>query len=215
VPAAVADQVERGDEPSTGLRHVSILFVDIRSSTQLTEEHGAEGMFELINRFTESTSHIMARHGGTIAEFSGDGVMVIFGAPKELPSTAEAAIDAGREVIASMASIRPRGREDSPLSIGIGIASGEAAVGSVGPRNQRIWTAIGTVPNRAARLQEMSRDLNATMVVDAATWTSSSNAAAGFVCMEKVALRGLAVPEKIYYLPLGAVEPVGLAADQG
>ena len=80
---------------------------------------------------------------------------------------------------------------------------GPAFVGDVQAVDHRIWTAIGNTINLAARLQALTRDLDAAIVVDAVTWRAAGYVAADFTRREQVLIRGLAQAQDIYMLPLG------------
>ncbi len=83
VPGAVAERVLRGDALEPGKREVSVLFVDIRDYTRVTEGLEAADVFATLNEHTERVSRIVQESGGTVVEFNGDGLMAVFGAPEE------------------------------------------------------------------------------------------------------------------------------------
>ncbi len=97
-----------------------------------------------------------------------------------------------------------RAEDEGPLRVGVGIATGPAFVGSIRAVDRLIRTAIGDTTNRAARLQTLSRELGAAMVIDAATWRAAGARARAFEKRERVALRGRPEPEDLYVLPLAA-----------
>jgi adenylate cyclase len=111
----------------------------------------------------------MAR-GGSVVEFNGDGMMAVFGAPAALERKESAAVDAAREVVGSMSG---------ELSVGIGIATGLACVGSIRAAERWIWSAVGNTTNLAARLQALTRSLEASIAIDELTY-----ARAGRVCTD-------------------------------
>ena len=84
VPGAIAEQLAGGAELASGEREVTVLFVDIRGYTGFAESRRAEEIFSTVNRYTETVSQIVQRHGGSVVEFNGDGMMAVFGAPREL-----------------------------------------------------------------------------------------------------------------------------------
>jgi class 3 adenylate cyclase len=155
-------------------------------------------------------SDIGRQHGGAICEFSGDGMMLVFGAPEPLPQKECAAVEAGRQMHSAVRSLKPAGDPDWILSIGVGIASGTAFVGSVQTADQLIWTALGTTANLAARLQSITRELDAAIAIDNATYEGGSAAVRGFCAFEGVFLRGLAELQTVYVLPLDTTsKPLG------
>jgi adenylate cyclase len=94
------------------------------------------------------------------------------------------------------------------LSVGVGIATGEAFVGNIQAVDRMIWTAIGNTPNLAARLQSLTRDLDAVMVIDVEAWERAQPAAADFEKRPEVPIRGRSQRRDLYALPsAGHSEP--------
>src|SRR5262249_8291008 len=143
----------------------------IRGYTAYSEGRTAAEIFSTVNRYTEAVSRVVRQHHGTIVEFNGDGMMVVFGAPEPLAEKEQAAVAAGREIIAGGRGLALGGEkpESQLLEVGVGIATGKAFVGNIQSVDRLIWSAIGNTTNLAARLQSLTRDLNAAIVIDAAT----------------------------------------------
>jgi class 3 adenylate cyclase len=210
VPGAVAEQLAGGSEPVAGERRVTVLFVDLRGYTSFAEPRRADEIFSTVNRYTETVSEIVRAHGGAVVEFNGDGMMAVFGAPRELAHKERAAVAAGREIASAVGTLPTEGGADR-LSVGVGIATGEAFVGNVRAADRMIWTALGNTTNLAARLQALTRELDAGMVIDGATWRALGRSADDFERHPAVAIRGRRRAEDVYTLPLdggsGAAEP--------
>ena len=83
VPSAVTTQLARGGVEAAE-REISVLFVDIRGYTSFAETRRATEVFATVSRYAEAVSAIARERGGAVAEFSGDGMMVVFGAPQPL-----------------------------------------------------------------------------------------------------------------------------------
>jgi GAF domain-containing protein len=98
VPGAIAEQLGSREELVSGEREVTVLFVDIRGYTSFSESRRAEEIFSTVSRYTETVSEIVRKHGGSVVEFNGDGMMTVFGAPRELAHKERAAVEAGREI---------------------------------------------------------------------------------------------------------------------
>jgi class 3 adenylate cyclase len=202
VPAPIAARLAGGESTGATERDVSALFVDIRGYSTYAEARRAEEVFITSSRFAETVSRVVREHGGTVVEFSGDGMMALFGAPDAAPRKERAAVEAGRDLLAAMAALTPEGQEGGrSLSIGVGIATGPAFVGDIEAFDRRIWTAVGNTINLAARLQALTRDLDAAMIVDAATWRAAGYVAADFVRRAGVVIRGLTRQDDLYLLP--------------
>jgi len=176
VPGAVADALLSGRDLEPEEREVSILFVDIRGYASFAERRRAEEIFSTLNSYTEQVSRVITAKGGSVVEFNGDGMMAVFGAPQALEKKERAALEAARELIESLGG---------GISVGVGIATGEAYVGSIRGSDRSIWSAVGNTTNLAARLQALTRELDATIAVDATT-----RERAGYVCADFVRHEG-------------------------
>ena len=187
-------------------REVTVLFVDIRGYTGFAESRKAEEIFSTVNRYTETVSQIVQKHGGSVVEFNGDGMMTVFGAPRELAHKERAAVEAGREIVEAVGAMTvedPQGGL-TKLSVGVGIATGEAFVGNIQAVDRMIWSAIGNTTNLAARLQSLTRDLDAALVIDRATWEGAQPAAAGLEKRSDVPIRGRRETQDLYVLAMPA-----------
>jgi adenylate cyclase len=91
---------------------------------------------------------------------------------------------------------------ETKLSVGVGIATGEAFVGNIRAVDRMIWSAIGNTTNLAARLQGLTRDLDASLVIDAGTWEKAHPATADFEKQSDVPIRGRRQTVDLYALPL-------------
>jgi class 3 adenylate cyclase len=201
VPGAVAEKVVRGEALAPGEREVTVLFVDIRGYTGLAEGLRPEDVFATLNEHTERVSRIVQENGGTVVEFNGDGMMVVFGAPEPLPRKELHAVEAARRIVDSM---------PAPLSVGVGVATGSAFVGSIRAADRFIWTAVGSTTNLASRLQSLTRELGAAIAIDAATREGAGYVCGDFVRHAELAIRGRTGRFDVFALPLRA--PVALSA---
>jgi class 3 adenylate cyclase len=201
VPGAVAEDVVRGDEMAPREREVSLFFVDIRGYTRFSETRSPEEIFAAVSLYTDAVSRLIGEQGGAVVEFHGDGLMAVFGAPRGLPAKESAALRAAREVARTVPRLPIAG---APLSVGVGIATGPAFVGNIRSADRVIWGALGNTTNLAARLQAMSRELAAAIVVDAPTFQRGGDAAAGFVDQGELPIRGRREAERVYALPLAS-----------
>jgi class 3 adenylate cyclase len=210
VPEQIAAHVVSGHNLEARESHVSVLFVDLRGYTAYAEDKPPAEVFSTVNRYTEAVSRIVRAHGGTVVEFNGDGMMAVFGAPTPLAEKERAAVAAGREIVFSVHSLElgSAQREQLRLEVGVGIATGKAFVGNIHSVDRLIWSAIGDTSNLAARLQALTRELNAAIVIDTATRTSAGDAADDFERHDGMPIRGRRQTADIYALPLAASKPL-------
>ena len=199
VPGAVAERLERGEEIAPREREVSVVFVDIRGYTRFSETRSPEEIFAAVSRYTDLVSRLVGERGGAVVEFHGDGLMAVFGAPRALPAKERAALLAAREVAEAVPRLEVPG---APLGVGVGIATGTAFVGNIQSADRVIWGALGNTTNLAARLQAMSRELSASVVIDASTFRGARDVAEDFVDQGELPIRGRNHPERIYALPI-------------
>jgi adenylate cyclase len=215
VPEEIAAQIVSGQNLDARETDVSVLFVDMRGYTAYAEDKPAAEVFSTVNRYTETVSRVIRAHGGTVVEFNGDGMMAVFGAPAPLADKERAAVAASREIVLSVRSLALGAQREQPLEVGVGIATGKAFVGNIRSIDRLIWSAIGDTSNLAARLQGLTRELNAAVVIDSATRQGAANAAPDFQRHDGTAIRGRRQTEDIYVLPLRAEVPTTTACLAG
>jgi class 3 adenylate cyclase len=199
VPGSVARELVEGGSLDVGEREVTVFFVDIRGYTAIAQDKAAEEVFSLVNRHTELVSGLVLRRGGTVVEFSGDGLMAVFGAPRELEGKEAAAVAAAEDVLEALRSRAAPGGE--PIVVGIGIATGAAFVGSIRAEDRYIWSALGTTTNLAARLQQLTRELDAAVVIDLTTWARAGERKTLYERRAATRIRGLTEPRDIWLRP--------------
>ena len=180
-------------EGQRGHRTLAFLFADIRGFTVLSAKSPPEDVLDLLNRYFEAIAPVVHRHGGTIDNFRGDGLMAIFGAPNALANAANAAIDAAREMFAVVNALNrvlvAEGR--APIAIGVSASIGEAVVGNVGSRDRYTYTALGDAANVAAHLQEFTKSSGFPLVATTAlTAAANGPSAAGWKPLGVIALHG-------------------------
>ena len=205
VPSAVAERIVSGQDLSAGEREVTVLFVDIRGYTGFSEPRAAQEIFRTVNRYTEAVSAIVQARGGVVVEFHGDGMLAVFGAPEMLPMKERAAVEAAREIVNAVAELSAsRDGDGARLSVGVGIATGAAFVGNIESADRAIWTALGNPVNLAARLQSMTRELEAAVAIDDLTFRRAGPTCTDFVCYSDRVIRGRTATETVHALPLSA-----------
>ncbi len=160
----VAEAASNGDVELGGeTREVSILFVDLIGSTELTAERDPVEVVDLLNRFFAVVVEEVDRRNGLVNKFIGDAVLAIFGAPNELEDHAARALAAGRAMSKRLVEEVPE------LAAGIGIATGEAVAGNVGKESRFEYTVVGDAVNAAARLTELAKEVEGRLL---AAWES-------------------------------------------
>jgi adenylate cyclase len=148
-------------------RHITVLFSDIRGFTSLSERIEPEEVVSLLSDYLGRVTRIVFKNGGTIDKFIGDAVMAIFGAPQAHEDDAARAVRTGIEIIELMDSLAPVWTRavGRPLKVGVGINTGDAVVGSIGSEIRYDYTAIGDTVNLASRLEALTKDFAAPMLL--------------------------------------------------
>ncbi len=136
-------------------RFVSIMMTDLRGFTTLCSELSPESVVHLINHYLQVMTRIITRYQGTIDEFIGDAILVIFGAPLASGDEERRAVACAIEMQNAMAEVnRWNVAEGLPqVEMGIGIHSGEAVLGNIGSEMRAKYTAMGTTVNLASRVE--------------------------------------------------------------
>jgi adenylate cyclase len=155
--------LDRGGED----RVVTVLFADIRSFSTFSESHSAREVVGLLNAYFTAVVPVVERHGGTLNQYMGDGMMVIFGSPVARDDHAVRAVRAAVEMVRLVAELQERwAKLDFPgLGIGVGINTGRAVIGMVGSPSRQDYTAIGDTTNTAARIESKTRQLDADILI--------------------------------------------------
>jgi class 3 adenylate cyclase len=144
-----------GSEIRGELREITILVSDIRDFTSTTESLEPVQVLELINRYLEEMTDIIMKHGGTIEEFTGDGILVFFGAPVSVRDHCRRAVACALGMQKAMEELnRGNVRLGLPeLQMGIGMNSGQLIVGNIGSEKRKKYGAVGMPINLAFRIQ--------------------------------------------------------------
>jgi len=150
---------------------VTVLFVDIRGFTTLTEQQAPEDTIELLNTYYTLMFEAITSQGGVVNQIIGDGLMALFGAPRPLPEAALCAVRCAQDML-DMIELLNAEREAAghpALRIGVGIATGQAIAGYTGTQQRAIYTCIGDTVNVAARLEAHTKAAQRDVLMDAAT----------------------------------------------
>ncbi len=159
------------------LLEVTVLMSDIKGFTVLTKQRSSAGQSELhvrqLNDYLAAMVEVVTAHGGTIDKFIGDAVMAVFGSPVSRGQKAEAsqAVRCALAMRTALAALNEdwSRRGIATLDNGVGLASGQVMVGQIGSPRRMEFTVIGDTVNLAARLESVTRQVEAAVLFDAAT----------------------------------------------
>ncbi|TXH05191.1 MAG: hypothetical protein E6R07_04500 [Nevskiaceae bacterium] len=138
-------------------KRVTVLFADIKGSTRLAEQAGAEAWHGILDRFFAILTGAVHRHEGTVNQYTGDGIMALFGAPIAHEDHAQraclAALAMQDGINAYGAELRER--RGLELRLRVGLNTGEVIVGRIGDDLRMDYTAKGLTVNLAARMENL------------------------------------------------------------
>jgi adenylate cyclase len=197
-PAVARQALERGLALGGELTNATAMFVDLRGFTALTERNPPARVVDILNEYYGLVERVCEREGGIVAQFLGDGVVVVFGGPlRPFPDHARRAV---RAAIALQRALKARNAAvGEPLQAGIGICTGDIIAGNIGAGGRVTYTIVGDAVNQAARLQVKTRDLGASILVTEST-REALGGPDGFVLEPRgaVGLKGIAAPVEVY-----------------
>ena len=175
-------------------RDVTILMSDLRGFTAMSTSMAAKPLVDMLNHYFAQMVEVVSAFQGTVIEFLGDGIFVVFGAPQNDPGHAGHAVACAVEMQNAMEEVNRWNRENGfpDLSMGIGICSGSCVVGNIGSSQKMKYGCVGESVNLAGRVESQT--------VGSQILISESTAA--------LVSEPLTVPSRFTFLPKGAKAPV-------
>ncbi len=139
-------------------KQVTVLFADVKGSMELAEQMGAEDWHRLMDRFFQLLADGVHRFEGTVNQYTGDGIMALFGAPIAHEDHARRACYAALHLQESLRRYANelRLRQGLSFSVRLGINSGEVIVGAIGDDLRMDYTAQGHTVGLAARMEQIA-----------------------------------------------------------
>ena len=207
-PKLVDHLVTRPNEVELGgvMRPLTVMFMDVRGFTALSENMAAGELTTFMNRFLTTMTAAVLDQDGTISHYTGDGLMAFWNSPVDQPDHARRAcraaldmrvrLDALNAKLESEASARETAHD--PIRIGIGLNTGVCCVGNIGSEQRFGYSALGDAVNIAARLETESKAYGVPIIIGEAT----REAVHEFDCEEmgRIQVRGRDAPLTIFSL---------------
>jgi adenylate cyclase len=199
LPRQVVDRVlsQGGRSLQPVQREVTVLFSDIRDFTAMSEAMSPQEVLALLDDYFGQMAQIVKGHDGMVNKFIGDGMLAVWGVPDAMEDHAVKAVKSAidmRKRLVEMNEHRIGKQGQPPLRIGIGIHSGPVAAGMLGGADQHEYTVIGDAVNLASRIEGLTKQLGADLLVSERTWTLANGRFEGSrVSEEKVKGRAAAV----------------------
>jgi adenylate cyclase len=180
-------------------RYITVLFTDVRGFTSLSESMSPEDVTYIMNRALTAQVDAVRQYGGTIDKFIGDALMAFWNAPLDIDRHENAAVDCALQMRKNMDKLNLElvDADLPPVSIGIGINSGEAIVGNMGSDTRFDYTCIGSPVNEAARLESSCKEVGVDLIIGRTTALKSDQILKE---LEPIKVKGVERPLQIYGL---------------
>lgn len=143
----------------------AIMICDLRDFTKISDNWPRDDVIDLLNDYFDAMSEPIARHGGEILKFIGDGLLAIF--PLHEPDACANLLHAVTEARQAMTALNERKNATSraPLNYGIGVHVGDVMYGNIGSTSRLDFTVIGPAVNMASRLEALTKQLGRTVLL--------------------------------------------------
>lgn len=156
-------------------RVVTVMFVDIRGFSDFSQNYRnkPQQVVALLNTYFTAAIPVIEAQGGTVNQFMGDGMMILFNAPLDHPDDhAERAVRAAQALVEAVRVNADKFAELGlpGLRVGVGINTGTCTVGAVGSPTRIDYSAIGDVTNAAARLEAATRRVDCDILIGEESW---------------------------------------------
>jgi len=169
VPASAGpgDAVGVGDHREGREVTIAVLFADLRGFTRLAERKLPYDVVFILNRYFEAVGGAITDVGGIVNQFTGDGVMALFGVDSGPEEGSRQAVRAAAAMVARVHELSRTLADDleTPLRLGIGIHTGATVVGRMGYATTTYLTAVGDTVHVAARLEALTKDYACDLVL--------------------------------------------------
>ena len=177
---------------------VTMLTSDIAGFSTLSQRMEPHELVRFLNRYFARMVTVVLAHGGNIDKFQGDGMLVVFGAPNPVSDHAMRALEAAEQMMMEIERLNRELVDEglAPISVGMGLDTGDVVAGHVGSGDRMEFTLIGVPVNNSAYLSKVRP---ARVLMSESTWERVRE---GFRVaeFEPTLLKGAAQPQPIYRL---------------
>lgn len=195
VEKLLRQEVELGGE----VRHVCVMFLDIRDFTPFAENRPPDQVMTYLNTLFAEMIDVVNRHRGIVNKFLGDGFMAVFGAPLDDGDNCRHAVEAALEILRRLEEMNADGRV-ARTRIGIGLHAGAAVTGNLGSARRKEYTIIGSVVNVAARVEKLNKEFGSQLLLTDPVRAACAACGEGAEDLGEVTVKGQHAPVRVYRL---------------
>jgi adenylate cyclase len=170
VPMSATSALETTEAETGHEQELAVLFADLRGFTTIAERKLPYDVVYLLNRYFEAVGGAVRAAGGVANQFTGDGVMALFGVRATPEIACRDALRGAAGMLDSIEALNASLRDElsAPLRLGIGIHVGPAVVGRMGYAEAAYLTAVGDTVHVAARLEQLTKTYGSDLVISEA-----------------------------------------------
>ena len=203
VPHQLIELLKKKDILEIGLgdnskRNISVLFMDIRNFTTISERLSPQENFDLINMLLKKIAPVISQNNGFIDKYIGDAVMALF--PRE-EYNADDAVKAAKMILEELAKLNQQGllKTQEEVTIGIGINTGESMLGIIGAEGRLEGTVISDMVNTASRIQTLTKTYGYEILISEACYKAMKHPERYTIQhVDKASLKGKSIKISIY-----------------
>ncbi|MEM0922867.1 MAG: adenylate/guanylate cyclase domain-containing protein [Pseudomonadota bacterium] len=200
-PDVIDDIIDNPDKhltPGGAQRTLSIMFLDVRGFSTITEKMTPDEVISFINGILSPLTEVILEHEGTVDKYMGDAIMAFWNAPRITEDHEVKSVRAMLAFFPALVQVNEelRARDFAEAAIGVGINTGDVSVGNMGSTRRLAYSCVGDAVNLAARLESITKQYGVKTLVG----NSTAQALRGFAVFEidDVAVKGRSQPETIH-----------------
>ncbi len=157
----------------TSKQEATVLFLDIVNFTHFADNHSPEEVISYQNHFFSPVLEIVQSFDGIVNQILGDGLMISFGTPIKDKHHRQKAFEASMAIFKKISTINPQ--LEYHTNVRIGIDSGEVIAGNIGNKSRKQFSLVGTTIIKAARLEQLNKELNSQILISKAVYDGLDN----------------------------------------
>ncbi len=182
-------------------KELTVLFSDIRGFTTISEGLSPEGLANLLNEYLTPMTDLVFKYDGTLDKYMGDAIMAFFGAPVSYEDHAVRGCKVALEMMAKLHELQKGWKERGLpiINIGIGLNTGDMAVGNMGSNIRFDYTVMGDNVNLGSRLEGINKQYKTNIVISEFTYRAAGSAIYARE-LDAVRVKGKLEPVTIYEL---------------